>query len=242
MRVYRRQLSESAKDWHDGDAHLRGNDVWQIIAKNGLQPKTVADIGCGAGGVLAELSKHVGPDVRLTGFDIAPQAIAMAAHRTTDNLKFVARDVLGEPMAEPVDVMLLTDVFEHIPDYLGFLETLRPQARHFVFHIPLDIFLLGILEGSYIAMMRKTWGHLHVFDKNSALMTLEDAGYRVVDWFYTQQDLDAPRWMHGLPAPLRYYPWRAWMKFRKVMSGVMPNVMARTFRGYNIMVLAESAT
>jgi SAM-dependent methyltransferase len=42
----------------------------------------VADIGCGAGQTLLQLAERVGPAGQVTGVDIAPRLLAIAAHRT----------------------------------------------------------------------------------------------------------------------------------------------------------------
>ena len=44
------------------------------------------------------------------------------------------------------DVLLVIDVFEHVPDYLGFIEKLRQKADLKVFHIPLDLSVSSIVR------------------------------------------------------------------------------------------------
>jgi 2-polyprenyl-3-methyl-5-hydroxy-6-metoxy-1,4-benzoquinol methylase len=227
---------EKARDWHDSDSHFRGADVHKILTRNNISPKTVVDVGCGAGGVLLELQKRLPADTRFFGYDISPTAISFAIKRANDNLTYLNKNILDESPNEPRDVLVMTDVFEHVPDYLGFLKSMRPYARYFVFHIPLDIFVTGVFGGKYVENMRRKWGHIHVFNKDTALMALQDADYKVIDWFYTVTDLDSPEWMHNLPG---YYLWRAWRRFQAVLHRIWPDFTARFFHGYNVMVLAE---
>jgi hypothetical protein len=104
-----------------------------------------------------------------------------------------------------------------------------------VFHIPLDIFATGSLRGKHIAHMRKTYGHLHVFDKAAALMTLHDTGFKVIDYFYTVDYVESSPYMKLELRPF----WKIWRGVRKVLRKINPDLTARLFMGHNLMVLAE---
>jgi hypothetical protein len=75
-------------------------------------------------------------------------------------------------------------VFEHVPDYIGFLEKCKPLAKYKIYHIPLDIHVSSVLRGSFVNA-RYSVGHLHYFSEESALATLKDTGHEIVDCFYT---------------------------------------------------------
>lgn len=76
------------------------------------------------------------------------------------------------------------DVFEHVEDYIGFLRKLRGRAQAYVFHIPLDLDIRGLLRKRHLRE-RRTVGHLHYFDRDTAIATLEHTGYAILDSFYT---------------------------------------------------------
>ena len=59
--------------WHAEDAGWKFGHVMQLMQRNGLEPKSVVDVGTGAGEVLKLLAEKF-PDARLTGFDISPDA------------------------------------------------------------------------------------------------------------------------------------------------------------------------
>ena len=176
---------EHAPDWHSGDAEWKAGKVLEMIERHRLQPATVCDVGCGAGEVLARLRSRMSPVTRFSGFDISPQAIGLARSRESANLRFFQRDFASDT-SEVFDLVLLLDVFEHVPDYLGFLSQLRARARHFIFHIPLDLHAQSVLRRSrYMLAMRREFGHLHYFTLETALATLTDSGFAVLDHFYT---------------------------------------------------------
>ncbi len=175
--------ADTNPDWHDEDGAWKAGQIAKMLKRQNLAPESVADVGCGSGRVLATLADELPSTVRLKGFDVADTAIRMAEAHGSSQLSFQVADFL-EDNDETFDLVLLMDVFEHVPDYIGFLSALRKHGRGFMFHIPLDMNALHILM-DHQTKSRAVAGHLHYFSKSSALLTLEDAGYEVVDWFYT---------------------------------------------------------
>lgn len=228
---------EHAPDWHAGDAEWKAGKVAEMIERHQLTPASVCDVGCGAGEVLARLRARTGEGVRFSGFDISPQAIALAKTQQAPNLSFQQLDFLRDS-TEVYDLALLLDVFEHVPDYLSFLEQLRPRSRHFIFHIPLDLHAQSVLRGSrYMLEMRKEFGHLHYFTSETALATLEDTGYSVLDHFYT--------WDHeDLALGLRdswKRPWRWGVQMLdRTLFALEPALAARLRPHFNLLVLATA--
>ncbi|MGA7193436.1 MAG: class I SAM-dependent methyltransferase [Anaerolineales bacterium] len=224
---------EKVKDWHISDSPWKASKVFQMIEKNHLVFKSLYDIGCGAGQILAELQTKLDKDVRLAGFDISPQAIEIAKLKENAGLKFFNDDFLTAEIASP-DVLLLLDVFEHIPDYLGFLDSLRKKANWIVFHIPLDMCARAVLSKSfYMLYMRKQYGHLHYFSKETALATLSDLGYEIIDYFYTVDDeIGSNNIQRGLKERIHY-------EIRKNLFRLNPGLAAASFTHFNLMVLAR---
>lgn len=218
-------------DWHAGDSLWKAAKVLQMIRQNDLFVKSVHDVGCGAGMVLTELQRSMDPGAQFTGFDISPQAIAMAAANQNERLLFYHCDYL-ESSFPPADLLLVLDVFEHIPDYLGFLDALRRRAACVIFHIPLDFCAKAAVRYSnWMLYMRKKYGHLHYFTKETALATLSDAGYQVIDCFYTD-DVE----INGVqPAGIRS---KLLYRLRSVLFRLRPGLAASIFPSFNLMVLA----
>jgi hypothetical protein len=114
-------------------------------------------------------------DIEFFGYDISPQAIALCKSKENATLHFRRCDFLTE-INDSYDLLLLLDVFEHIPDYLGFLSSLCSRAEWFVFHIPLDLNVEAMLRKSRPMMwMRSQYGHLHYFTAETAFATLSVA-------------------------------------------------------------------
>ena len=65
--------------------------------------------------------------------------------------------------------------------------------------------------------------------KDTALFTLQDSGYQIVDWFYTPTAMDRGR---GIAAMLGNVP-------RRLLSVVHRDLTVRLLGGYGLMVLAK---
>jgi hypothetical protein len=121
-------------------------------------------------------------------------------------------------------------VFEHVEDYFSFLRKLRDKARYKIFHIPLDISVSSVLRSSPILGARKHVGHLHYFTKETALATLEDTGYEILDYFYTAGSIDLNIKM--VKTFLARFP-------RQVLYTLNQDIAVRLMGGYSLLVLTK---
>lgn len=185
------EYSERHPRWHREHSAWKAAQVLTILERNKIKPATIAEVGCGAGAILATLQGKLPPTVRLTGYDIAPAALRLAEPLQNERLQFVLGDFLG--LAAPqYDLLMALDVVEHVEDYLGFLRAMRPRAAVHVFHFPLDLSLLSLLQPVRLHWARSSVGHLHYFTAETVIAALENAGYTVTDCIFTAVELDTP--------------------------------------------------
>jgi hypothetical protein len=215
--------------WHEEDSPWKASQIFKLLERNKLSVDTVAEIGCGAGGVLASLSGRLPPHTRFHGFDISPQAVEMAQKRERPGLTFSCEDALKSP--ERFDLFLIIDVIEHVRDYLGFTEACRAKARYKIFHIPLDIHVSSVLRARFV-VGRRTVGHLHYFSAESALDTIEDTGHRVLDYVYTDGGVALAGNHPSLRRSIANIP-------RRMVGYFSKKLAARWFGGYSLLILAE---
>lgn len=220
-----RYLAQNAS-WHVEDSAWKARQILGILERNAVHPTTLAEVGCGAGEILAQLARAL-PDARLDGYDVSPDALALAATRATDRLTFHLADLTTEVVR--VDCLLCIDVVEHVEDYLGFLRALRSTARVAVFHIPLDVTVLSVLRDKMLAA-RNEVGHLHYFTPATALATLRDCGYRIIDSAFTPAFRDVPG--RSVATRLANIP-------RRMLYWLSPRLMVRWLGGASLLVLAE---
>ena len=218
--------------WHIEDSPWKASQIETLIKRNQLSFNSVVEVGCGAGGILYELSKKF-PQVNFEGFDISQQASQLWYKIPEAKINFVMDDFLLTH--KQYDLLLLIDVFEHIPDYLGFLHSLSRRAKYFIFNIPLDMHIIGIMLDHQI-YARKKYGHLHYFSKATALKTLEESGYIVVDNFLSPGFAGAPPESSRKTIKQKIiYP------LRKVLFHISPELNAKLLGGVSLMVLAKQS-
>ena len=213
--------------WHAEDSPAKARWIETLLARNNCNPRTIAEIGCGAGEILRELQARR-PDATYVGFDISPQAFQICSPKANEGLSFRLEDLTA--VDERFDALLVIDIFEHVPDYMGFIESLKDKAEYKIFHIPLDLSVQALLRGKVYMDIRKKLGHLHYFFKDTALATLDEAGYEVIDWFYTAGSLELPN--PSFKKRLLNGP-------RRLLQAVDKDLAARLFGGYSIMVLTR---
>ncbi len=213
--------------WHIEDSPWKAQQIIKMLNRHPINTKSIVEIGCGAGEILNQLYLSMPQDVRFTGYDISIDAINLAKQREKDRLAFKHENLLETNAT--FDLMLMIDVFEHVDDYLGFLRLCKNKAENTIFHIPLDISVQKILRNKLI-YERKELGHLHYFMKETALATLVDAGYDIVDHFYTAGSLDLPK--KTLKSQLAALP-------RKILFKTNQDFAVKLMGGFSLLVLAK---
>jgi cyclopropane fatty-acyl-phospholipid synthase-like methyltransferase len=220
--------------WHSEDAPWKALQISKIIERNNLQARCIVEIGCGSGKILEELAeKPYFKNVEFEGYDISPQAIEICRKSLGKRCSFFCEDLLTSPRnaAREIDILLAIDVFEHVPDYLGFIEKCKALAKYKVYHIPLDLHVSSVLRGSFV-QARYSVGHLHYFSEESALATLKDTGHEIVDCFYTNGAFGLFKQHPSLKRAIANAP-------RWLVSLTSERLSARLLGGYSLMVLAK---
>lgn len=212
------------------DSAWKAEVISKLLKRNKIMAKEMVEVGCGAGGILENLSKSHQEISFFNGFDISPQAIILAKKKESERIKFFEKDytTLSTPKTS---VLLLIDVLEHIDDYYGMLRKLKERSDYFVFHVPLDLSCRSVLKPHIMLQQRETVGHVHYFTRNILQWALTDIGYTTIDWVYTKPITDtfAPRGTKG--------------KIKKVLRNMAftmnKNLTADLFGGYSLMILAK---
>jgi SAM-dependent methyltransferase len=152
--------------WYVGRRHLALSLLRSFVGSG--KPR-VADVGCGTGVVLHELTSWANP----VGLDMSELALGYCRQRGLQQL--VQADGSKMPLAEGVvDAVIGLDIFEHIEDdnaaFREALRVLRPGGV-LVLSVPAFQFLWGPHD---IALM-----HFRRYRKGQVKARLEEAGFRV---------------------------------------------------------------
>lgn len=234
-RAEQRYLSDDYRQanptWDAEDSPWKAALVRRLIERSRIRAQSIAEIGCGAGGVLAELRNAL-PRARLEGFDIAPDAASFWPRHAAAGIEFHLGDFFEASGARSYDIVLLLDVLEHLADPMEFLTRLRGRATHVVLHIPLDLSAFTVLREAPLLEQRDKVGHIHYYTKGLALALLRECGYVVLEAGYTGAAFSAPRrrWQAGAAALLR-----------RVVYALGKDVGVRLLGGETLLVLARPA-
>lgn len=147
------------------------------VLPEGFIYQSVAEIGCGTGELIASFpacAASTSPLVR-EGFDISPLNIEAAAKRYP-NVKFTAEPMNG---GEPVDLLILSDILEHVPNDGEFLADAAAKARIVLLNIP--------LEDNWLNRNRRYGaddpsGHLRRYSIEDAMSLISGSGLTVLFW------------------------------------------------------------
>lgn len=217
---------DSNPTWHVEDSLWKAQQIDTMLSRHKIEAASVCEIGCGAGEILKELSS-IYPKTRFSGYEISPHAYELCKSRASTTVEFFMASLPDSN--QKYDVLLCMDVVEHVEDYLGFLKQLKARATFHIFHIPLDINVAAILRNTMIDM-RRSVGHLHYFTPATAIATLSDCGYDIVDFFFTRSFDELPS--KTLKSKLVKLP-------RKALYAVSPHLLAKLLGGCSLLVLTK---
>lgn len=145
----------------------------------------ILEVGCAFGVLLNNLADRLQINTR-TGIDISANNIEVAKNLYPGCSFF--RGTLEEYLVfspdeiknRRFDIIVLSDIVEHIPDDLEFLKTVKKAASYVLLNLP--------LEKSFKTRNRKYGendpsGHLHCYDEDDARQLVRMAGFEVVTSF-----------------------------------------------------------
>lgn len=158
--------------WHQPRLHRAADFVRQVVERQPLGYRRVSDLGCGDGGLLS-LIKDI-PGIDAWGYDFAPANQLGWYER---GVRAYARDVfdpvspVNEGLSAPEfgNVVVMTEVLEHLADPHGALRTVRKPASWLVCSSPWN-------ESPNNHCPEHAWA----WDLDGYTAMIEAAGWRVV--------------------------------------------------------------
>jgi SAM-dependent methyltransferase len=214
--------------WHADESPFKATQILKMLRKNAIRPNTICEVGCGAGEVLRLLQARMDPECRFCGYEISPQALEICRSKANERLRFKLADI-GADEGASFDLLLVLDVIEHVEDYFGLLARIRPKGNLKIFHFPLDLSVQAVLRKRGLLIRRELYGHIQYFTKETALETLKDSGYEILDHFYTPRCIELAKQTIQKLAVLP----------RTICFALHQDLTVRVLGGYSLLVLAR---
>lgn len=223
---------EKWPSWHVEISPWSARQIFHMMERNNLAPKTICEVGCGAGEILRQLQLRMNDECTFWGYEISPQALELCKSRANTRLHFKLADFRQEKDVF-FDLILMIDVIEHVEDYFSFMRDIKPKGSYKIIHIPMDLTIRSFFSGRLLTL-RKDHGHIHYFTRDIALEMLKDVGYEVLDYFYTTPSVDLPT--YEIKSEIR----RKCMRLpRKLLSALHPDLAAQILGGCSLLILAK---
>jgi len=158
------------------------------IAAKSATPR-VLDIGCGCGANDRDFKKQT-PHAHIAGVEPNPRAAELARVTCDEVFEGMLEAWLKKGVREPYDLVVLSDVLEHIADPIGFLRALStaPSVRDAQWIISVPNYgvwynrlrtMLGIQGYSWSGIWDRT--HLRFFTRSSIRELLTYCGFQLLD-------------------------------------------------------------
>lgn len=149
-------------------------------------PVSLADFGCGTGGLLNELHQRH-PEITMFGYDMSPQAIRFGRKKYNLDLwlgDFTRRTDISYPNEEDIikksdeieypDILILTETLEHLVDPYSFIYGL--------YHTPVRSIIASVPD--YEGPGNIGEHHLWAWTDTSFCTLFTEGGYSVLEYFH----------------------------------------------------------
>jgi SAM-dependent methyltransferase len=152
--------------------HIRRNIKFLV---HSLKFQTVLDVGCGQGSFLAELRTEF-PHIKAYGTDISLSGVELARQQVPEG-QFWVLDATKERLADKFDLVVCSEVLEHIPDDLAALQNIAQMTSKYL--------VVSTVQGRMRPFEVGEVGHVRNYAPGELVRKIEVSGFKVrkvVEW------------------------------------------------------------
>jgi SAM-dependent methyltransferase len=158
--------------WRELGARSKAAHVRALCAQGGVRPRTLVEIGCGDGALLAAL-RGLAPV--FDGFELSAPAAALARRALPDARRIEPFDGLEVPAEDGAyDLAILSHVLEHVPVPGPLLAEAARVAHEVIVEVPLEANRSAARPAKRAEAARI--GHLHAFSRADVRELVAGAG------------------------------------------------------------------
>jgi len=155
------------------------------------------DVGGGAGLILNTISTYMkerhGIKVDKFALDLSPSILEVQKKNNPDLKKALNEDIRKTSLSDKeVDLTLMIDVLEHIPNSIEALKELKRISKFVIFKVPLEDNLIArtanfIRKGKPRRDLIETVGHINVYNLSELSRLIEENTGRILDYYFTNK-------------------------------------------------------
>jgi SAM-dependent methyltransferase len=163
--------------WRALSADTKADHVVELCRRVGVRPRTLVEIGCGQGALLAALAAR-GLAPRLDGFDLSEPAVAIARSHGIPGVTAQAFDGAHVPAGDRAyELAVISHVLEHVPDPAALLAETARIASWVLVEVPLEANRSAARAGKRAQAARI--GHVQFFDRRAVRALCQTDGLRI---------------------------------------------------------------
>ena len=174
---------EFHSEWLARTARQKADSIEALLRRNGIEPATILELGCGTGGILSEIQRR-GLASEYYGVDYSQDAIDYLKS-TAPDVHCTVADIMETPnpfARESFDVVVLSHVLEHLEEPLRFLSSIhRMLFEYLLVEVPLEDLLFKKLIYLFKDRSNNLAGHVQFFNPRRFRNLLAMENYSVVD-------------------------------------------------------------
>jgi len=145
-----------------------------VIPKD-IEIRTIAEVGCFTGDLVANI-KINNKELIKTGYDCNSKAIELAKHKYPE-VRFTVEDI--ENGDSHFDLIILSDIIEHIKDDEVFLNILSKKTNALLINLPLEKCWANLFRDYGI---KDSSGHMRAYNYQDAIDLFRKSGWKVISY------------------------------------------------------------
>lgn len=222
----------------------------KCLKKYNKRKLKLLDVGGGAGQILKEISSYIESKYNIKvekyAIDLTPKILEIQKKNNPSLKKALNEDIKNTSLKdEEVDITLMIDVLEHVPNPCEALRELRRISKYVIFKVPLEKnFSLSVMNFLTFGRVRKRIikriGHVNIYSLKTLKNQLKENGFFIISSSYTNSFeywVNSNRHKNKIKGLFfRIYYWAGYLT-----SMFFPN-LAPLLLGDFAMVLVESKT
>lgn len=183
-------LHEADSGWKTGKILPLVDAYLSVERKNEIN---LLDVGGGAGIILRNVADHIARSKKVNKFslDLSPGMLDAQKRTNPDVILALNEDIRNTSLRDKqIDLTMMIDTLEHIPDPAKALEELRRISRYVIFKVPLEDNLeLNLYNLVTNGRQRKkaidTVGHINIYNLKKLREQIEDNGGAILQYYFT---------------------------------------------------------